>query len=708
MAVAMIGPKFYAWDKNGKPLAFGKLYTYEARTNVPKDTYQSEDQVVANTNPVILNGEGYANIYLSGSYKMVLKDSSENEIWSSDPVSSSEPQEWVICLSATYLSGTSFKLVGNFQSQYEVGRRVRIDNNTANYAYSTVISSVFSAGETTVVVSDSVITTGILEACVSIIGEDSIPPNQNIVSNISELLLITDKPDKFKIFVGGYYEDGDGGGGHFYWDALSTETENGGTILGVGTGRWKRIVNGKLNIKWFGAKGDGVFDDSPPIQATIDYASSKSAGEVVAPYGNYRLVTGVEIKNNVGLSGAGKGYSSNQRTVFEYEGLLQAFHVTGFYVKLSEFMILNKSALAGGGTGGIGIRLSSTQTLVENVTIMEKNLYTRFEYGVRTEGAIDGTSTTFTHTFRGVYIYGCTVAMDLQVVNNETIDNCFIESNDIGLRVDNASNITVINGTVLELFGDGRAAETDTSIILDINNCKGFYCTDYYCEISSEIASSTNQRFLKVRNTTGCVLSEGFIVSNLSALTSWSPVLIESDTVSGMSVKNNSVNRATDDSFLIDATDKNALFSVDAGNNSYTSNRVKDLDNSFLPTLTFGGASVGIVYTVQEGQFNRVGNMMHLNISITISNNGTSTGIAQIGNVPKMSFNLSTNVFALGTLFIAGITESIATNITRITSGNTSLSLRYKSTGNGNDVSYTDTQFDGNETIYASIAYQVE
>ena len=69
MAVAMIGPKFYAWDRNGKPLAFGKLYTYQARTNTPKPTYQSEDQVVENTNPVILNGEGYANVYLDGSYK---------------------------------------------------------------------------------------------------------------------------------------------------------------------------------------------------------------------------------------------------------------------------------------------------------------------------------------------------------------------------------------------------------------------------------------------------------------------------------------------------------------------------------------------------------------------------------------------------------------------------------------------------------------
>jgi len=175
----MIGPKFYAWDKNGKPLAFGKLYTYQARTNVPKDTYQSEDQVVSNTNPVILNGEGYANVYLSGSYKMVLKDSDENEIWSSDPVTSAQAEEWVNCLSATYVSSTVFKLTGNFTTEYEAGKRVRIDNNTASYSYSTISSSVFAGGETTVTIDEPIITTGIVQSCVSITSPNSaiIPPS---------------------------------------------------------------------------------------------------------------------------------------------------------------------------------------------------------------------------------------------------------------------------------------------------------------------------------------------------------------------------------------------------------------------------------------------------------------------------------------------------------------------------------------------------
>jgi len=187
MAVAMIGPKFYAWDKNGDPLAFGKLYTYEARTNVPKDTYQSEDQVVPNTNPVILNGEGYANVYLSGSYKMVLKDSDENEVWSADPVTAASSEEWVNCRAATYVSPTSFKITGNVVGLYDIGRRVRLDDGTPNYVYATIKTSIFASGETTINVAEAVVKVGLINSCASIVGKDAtigvaIYPEENVVT----------------------------------------------------------------------------------------------------------------------------------------------------------------------------------------------------------------------------------------------------------------------------------------------------------------------------------------------------------------------------------------------------------------------------------------------------------------------------------------------------------------------------------------------
>ncbi|UKH48608.1 hypothetical protein [Vibrio phage vB_ValP_FGH] len=208
MAVAIIGPKFYAWDRNGKPLAFGKVYTYQARTNNPKATYQSEDGIVENTNPVILNGEGYANIYLDGSYKVVVKDSDDNEIWTADPVTSAQAEEWVNCLAAEYVSTTVFRVNGSFTDKYEAGRRVRIDNNTAEYAYSTIIDSSFAAGQTSVTISDAVITTGIQGVCVSIVGNES---TGNVsVENVTQLIASQFNPGQ-AVKVKGYYVAGDVG-----------------------------------------------------------------------------------------------------------------------------------------------------------------------------------------------------------------------------------------------------------------------------------------------------------------------------------------------------------------------------------------------------------------------------------------------------------------------------------------------------------------
>lgn len=172
MAVAMIGPKFYAWDRNGKPLAFGKLYTYQARTNTPKDTYQSEDQVVPNSNPVVLNGEGYANIYLDGSYKMVLKDKDENEIWSSDPVTSSQAEEWVNCQAASYVGPQNFSMAGNLTDKYTVGRSVRLSDGVVYY-YGTITGSSYVSDVTNVTIAGVAVPVSLVGACASLVGGEA-------------------------------------------------------------------------------------------------------------------------------------------------------------------------------------------------------------------------------------------------------------------------------------------------------------------------------------------------------------------------------------------------------------------------------------------------------------------------------------------------------------------------------------------------------
>jgi hypothetical protein len=86
MAQLTPSPKFRAVGSDGLALVGGKLYAYTAGTSTPKDTYTSYTLGTANTNPVILDARGEADVWLNGSYKLTLKDSLDVQIWSVDDV----------------------------------------------------------------------------------------------------------------------------------------------------------------------------------------------------------------------------------------------------------------------------------------------------------------------------------------------------------------------------------------------------------------------------------------------------------------------------------------------------------------------------------------------------------------------------------------------------------------------------------------------
>lgn len=73
-------PQFQFWDANGQFLAGGQVFTYAAGTSTPQASYTDETMATANTNPVILNGYGAAQIWFDPTlvYKIVVEDSAGN------------------------------------------------------------------------------------------------------------------------------------------------------------------------------------------------------------------------------------------------------------------------------------------------------------------------------------------------------------------------------------------------------------------------------------------------------------------------------------------------------------------------------------------------------------------------------------------------------------------------------------------------------
>ena len=87
MAVVSPTAKAQFIDAAGIPLAGGFLYTYEAGTTTPQATYTDSAGSTANSNPIILDSRGEANIWLSSAnYKFKLTDANGTEIWTVDNI----------------------------------------------------------------------------------------------------------------------------------------------------------------------------------------------------------------------------------------------------------------------------------------------------------------------------------------------------------------------------------------------------------------------------------------------------------------------------------------------------------------------------------------------------------------------------------------------------------------------------------------------
>lgn len=253
----------------------------------------------------------------------------------------------------------------------------------------------------------------------------------------------------------GYYEPNDGGGGvYVIRQKKESDIDDGGSVLFLDNGNVAElIVDGSVNVKQFGAKGDGTTDDTSAVQQALTLCRN-----VVFTTGTYMI--DAEKKLTV---------SDNTHITINHDATVQAIanSVDRYYI----FYVSAKNVIIDGGGKILGERDNHNGTTGQ------------WGYGVAFLDAED----CILRDIEIAKCWGDSVLVSSMtektggLSKNIKIYNCYLhDSRRQGISIISAKNcivdgckITGINGTApqsaIDIESDFNGAETNNNII--IRNC---------------------------------------------------------------------------------------------------------------------------------------------------------------------------------------------------------------------------------------------
>lgn len=178
----------------------------------------------------------------------------------------------------------------------------------------------------------------------------------------------------------GYYLAGDGGSGFYIIrTAVSGDADDGGSIIFLDNGAVAELImHGTVNVKQFGAKGDGTTDDTTAIQNAFE-----KFHDIYIPDGTYMINSRCEGWSDINGESGGVYARDNSTITLSSNAVLKSItNKTGFYKVINVRNATNVTIRGGkvlgdtttptegglGGEYGYGIALyNSTHVTIDNV-----------------------------------------------------------------------------------------------------------------------------------------------------------------------------------------------------------------------------------------------------------------------------------------------------------------------------------------------------
>lgn len=112
-------------------------------------------------------------------------------------------------------------------------------------------------------------------------------------------------------------------------------------------------------------------------------------------------------------------------------------------------------------------------------------------------------------------------------------------------------------------------------------------------------------------------------------------------------------------------------------------------EGAWTPGLSFGGASTGMTYDAQVGQYTRIGNLVFLQFAIDLASKGSATGVAEVTGLP---FTANPSYYP-GTIFFIGGGAGLQAPQCRVIPGQKIRLVNMVSAGGVNlsEANFTDT-----------------